>query len=105
MVSTIFVSSGLERDVAVIRLDHSSRRSAARASRKLGLVLVRYQGRGVQVRPVGWVVRYQHQVVACSHSHSAAARSGPRRFQDCGFCPSRCCLTSRKQTSMAQRSA
>src|SRR5680860_313367 len=47
--------------MVVIRWAHSTRRSAARASRKLGVLFVRYQGRGVQVRPVGWVWRYQHQ--------------------------------------------
>src|SRR5665811_934584 len=92
-------------DKVVIRWDHSTRRSAARASRKLGVLFVRYQGLGVQVRPVGWLVRYQHQMVACSHRERAAARSGPRRFQDWGLCPPRSCLTSRKQTSMAQREA
>lgn len=68
-------------DMAVIRWDHRVRRSAARASRKLGVALRVYQGRGIQVQPVGWACRYQHQIRACSHRARHAARSGPWRFQ------------------------
>src|SRR5665647_1115185 len=89
--------------MAVIRWDHSTRRREASASRKLGVVFWWYQGRGIQVLPAGCCARYQHQVMACSQSDRAATRSGPWRFQDCGFSPPRACLTSQKQTSMDQR--
>src|SRR5665647_711642 len=91
--------------MAVIRWDHSTGRREASASRKLGVVFWWYQGRGIQVLPAGCCARYQHQVMACSQSDGAAGRSGPWRFQDCGFSPPRSCLTSRKQTSMDQRPA
>src|ERR1035437_110524 len=75
--------------MAVIRWDHSTGRREASASRKLGVVFWWYQGRGIQVLPAGCCARYQHQVMACSQSDRAAARSGPWRFQDCGFSPPR----------------
>ena len=92
-------------DISVIRCVHRVRCSAARASRKLGVVLCWYQGLGIQVSPSGCSARYQHQVAACSHRDRQAARSGPWRFHDCGFWPPRSCLVSRKQTSMDHRLA
>jgi hypothetical protein len=68
--SVIFVSSAAGADSAVIRCDQSARRSAARASRKLGVFLWGYQGRVIQVPPVGWVSRYQHHCDARSHAMS-----------------------------------
>src|ERR1019366_4957283 len=45
--------------IALIRSVQSERRSAARASRKLGVLLRGYQGLGIQVSPAGCSVRYK----------------------------------------------
>lgn len=74
----LFGSSGRLRDMSVVRCLHIWRRSAAR---RLGAVLVGYQGRAVQILPAGWAVRYQHQVAACSYNERAAAVLGPLAFE------------------------
>jgi hypothetical protein len=104
-VRDIYVVSASEREASDIRWDHISRRSAARASRKLGVTLDRYQGRTIQVRPPGWAWIYQHHVAVCSHNDRAAARSGPCRFRDCGSWSPRSCLVSLNVTSMAHLAA
>ncbi len=60
----IFGWSGPGDDTSVIRCVHRVRRSAASASRKLGVVLFGFQGRGIQVGAVPWVGMYHAQMAA-----------------------------------------
>jgi hypothetical protein len=53
-----------EDDAVVIRSDQMARRSAPRASRKLGVVFFGYQDRGIQFRAAPWVGMYQVQMAA-----------------------------------------
>lgn len=55
MVSKILLLSCGEDGIASMRSDHSRRRSASRASRKLGVFFCRYQGLVSQVPSLGWV--------------------------------------------------
>ena len=78
-------------------------RSAARASRKLGVALVVYQGRGVQVLAVGVGVQVPAPGQGVQPQREGRGPFGPWRFHDWGFWAPRLCLTSRKQISIAQR--
>ena len=72
IVAVILSCSLVLVDVVFIRFAQWTRRRAARASRKLGVFLPAYQGLGIQVWPVGWVSRYQHQMAAWSQRERQA---------------------------------
>ena len=62
MPSMIFGWSAPEDDKGVIPSDHRHFRSAASASRKLGMTFLEYQGRGIQVASVPKDGMYQAQI-------------------------------------------
>ena len=73
--------------MAVIRWDHSTRRSAARASRKLGVALVGYQARGVQVWPSGVGVQVPAPGQGVQPQREGGGALGPLAFPRLGVLP------------------
>lgn len=62
--SRIFAGSSCEDDTGVIRSVHSTRRSEASTSRKLGVAFFGYHGQGILLGAVPTVGMYQVQIAA-----------------------------------------